>query len=100
MSDFKEVVDQLRRKDKNSLTADELAFLAARRSYLSVDERICFGLDEETPKVQAPTKAQLKAQLKELGVEFDPKATAEELQALLDSSAEAPAVEATKAPKA
>lgn len=52
--DFKEQIELLRRKDKADLSDSEMEFLAARRSYLTVDERIYFGLNEETPAEQEP----------------------------------------------
>lgn len=50
--EFNEQIEILRRKDKADLSDTELAFLAARRSYLTIDERIYFGLNEETPAPQ------------------------------------------------
>lgn len=44
--EFMTIVNELRRKDKGDITEEEMAFLQARRSYLTVDERIYFGITE------------------------------------------------------
>ena len=46
---FMEVLKELRTKTKDELTAEELDFMKARRSYLTVDERKYFGLEEQAP---------------------------------------------------
>jgi len=57
MSEFQAKLDELRKKQPNELTADDLAFMKARRSYLTADERKVFGVDEETPAPKASKKA-------------------------------------------
>jgi hypothetical protein len=60
--DFKDTLDEMRRKSPAELSPEDLAFMKARSSYLTVDERITFGLDEqalaeeEVPKVPKTTK--------------------------------------------
>jgi hypothetical protein len=54
--DFKDTLDEMRRKSPAELSPEDLAFMKGRRSYLTVDERQMFGLDEKTPaSVVAPT---------------------------------------------
>lgn len=61
--DFKDTLDEMRRKSPAELSPEDLAFMKARRSYLTVDERQMFGLDdeeapasEEAPKVAKAPK--------------------------------------------
>ena len=51
--DFKDTLDEMRRKSPAELSPEDLAFMKARRSYLTVDERQMFGLDEEAPVEEA-----------------------------------------------
>jgi hypothetical protein len=48
MSDFQQKLDELRKKQPNELSADDLAFMKARRSYLTAEEKKKFGLEEKT----------------------------------------------------
>jgi hypothetical protein len=61
--DFKDTLDEMRRKSPAELSREDLAFMKARRSYLTVDERQMFSLEdeeapveEEVPKVPKATK--------------------------------------------
>lgn len=54
--DFKDTLDELRRKSPAELSTEDLAFMKARSSYLTVDERAVFGLDEVTPANEVATE--------------------------------------------
>lgn len=61
MSDFQEKLDELRKKQPAELTADDLAFLKARRSYLHADEIALFKLEEEAAAAKPAKKAKKAA---------------------------------------
>lgn len=47
MSDYMEKLDELRKKQPHEHTAEDRAFLKARKSYLRADEIALFKLEEE-----------------------------------------------------
>jgi len=52
--DTQEALNAALRQSPDSISADELAFLSARRDYLTHDQRVVFGLNEA---VQAKSEA-------------------------------------------
>lgn len=79
-------LEQLLQKEVNVLSDEDLAFLKARRMYLSSDQREYYGIDEEKTSDEILSRPVLKAKLRELGVEFNGNSSNEDLKALLEEA--------------
>lgn len=84
-------LDGILAKGPDSVTEEDMGFLRARRSYLTGEQKVNFGIEEpgeqtEPSPYEAMKLAELKAELETRGVEFDPKAKKPALIALLEEA--------------